>query len=43
MLKIPMLLNDCKHQAGGELANSLKSCLQDSEHGFQRVGKCKNE
>lgn len=30
-------------QAGEELANSLKSYLQKSEHRFQSVGEYKNE
>ena len=41
-VKNTILLNDWK-EAGEELANSLKSHLQNSEHMFQSVGKCKNE
>jgi hypothetical protein len=41
MLKIPVLLNDWNHQAGGESANSLKSCLQNPEHGFRALESAK--
>jgi hypothetical protein len=40
-LKIPVLLNDWNHQAGGESANSLKSCLQNPEHGFRALASAK--